>query len=71
MKKFTLTIITTLLFSIQYLAAQAENSDFFRNIGKMYVVVAVIIAMFIGIVLFLVFLERKLSELENQIIDNE
>lgn len=71
MKRFTLTIFISLLFSIQFLAAQAGNSDFFRNIGKIYVVVAVIVAMFIGIVLFLIFLERKLSKLENQIIDNE
>lgn len=71
MKRFISTIFTLLLFSIPTISAQADNPDFFRSIGKIYVVVAVIVAMFIGIVLFLVFLERKLSKLENQIIDNE
>lgn len=38
-----------------------------RSMGKMYVVVAVIAAIFVGIVIFLVYLDRKLTRLENQI----
>jgi CcmD family protein len=44
-----------------------EDADFMRSMGKMYVVVAVIAAIFIGIVIFLVYLDRKLTKLENQI----
>ena len=40
-----------------------------RSIGKMYVVVAVIVAIFIGIVIYLFALDRKITKLENQIID--
>ena len=49
--------------------AQASGGDFMRSIGKIYVVVAVIVAIFIGIVVFLIYLERKLTKLENQIKD--
>lgn len=38
-----------------------------RSTGKIYVVVAVIAAIFVGIVLFLAYLDRKLTKLENQI----
>jgi len=41
-----------------------------RSMGKMYVVVAVIVAVFMGIVLFLVFLDRRLTKIENQIKDH-
>ena len=41
-----------------------------RSMGKMYVVVAVILAVFIGIVVFLVYLDRRLTKIENQINDH-
>jgi len=53
------------------LLAQTESSDFFRSIGKIYVVVAVIVAIFLGIVVFLIYLDRKLTKLENQIKEEE
>ena len=42
-----------------------------RSIGKIYVVVAVIVVAFIGIVLFLIYLDRKVTKLENQINRND
>lgn len=42
-----------------------------KSEGKMFVVVAVISAIFAGIVIFLVYLERRLTKLENQIKDHE
>lgn len=53
------------------LSAQSTDVDFMRSTGKIYVVVAVIVAIFIGIVLFLLYLDRKLTKLENQIKANE
>lgn len=38
-----------------------------RSTGKIYVVVAVIVAIFIGLVFFMVYLDKKLTKLENQI----
>ena len=47
--------------------AQATSPDFLRSTGKIYVVVAVIVVVFIGIIFFLVRLDRKLTKIENQI----
>lgn len=71
MKKTTLSfLLATLLSTTQLLAQAADGGDFMRSIGKMYVVVAVLVAMFIGIVFYLISLDRKLTKLENQIQDN-
>lgn len=71
MKRFY-SLITTLLFLFisNGLLAQTGSTDFMRSMGKMYVVVAVILTIFIGIVLFLVFLDRRLTKIENQIKEN-
>lgn len=53
------------------LLAAAQSTDFLRSIGKIYVVVAVILAIFLGIIAFLIYLDRKLTKLENQIKENE
>ena len=44
--------------------------DFLRSIGKMYVVVAVIVVVFLGLAFYLWRLDRRLTELENQIDDH-
>ncbi len=63
-------ILAALLLSVQPLSAQDAGTDFMRSIGKIYVVVAVIIAVFIGLVVFMVYLDRRLTKLENQINDH-
>ncbi|HFA48804.1 MAG TPA: CcmD family protein [Bacteroidetes bacterium] len=65
-----LATLSFFLFPFTILLAQ-QDADFMRSMGKMYVVVAVIIAVFIGIVIYLISLDRKISKLENQIIDND
>ena len=71
MSKKTGTTATVLFLALIALSAQAGSSDFMRSLGKIYVVVAVIVAIFIGIVLFLIYLDRKLTKLENQIKDHD
>ena len=61
-------IILTLFSTLQ---AQSGDTDFMRSTGKIYVVVAVILAIFAGLVVFLIYLDRKLTRLENQIKDND
>ena len=58
--------LTTLLLLLIYnfLFAQNDNQDFFRSVGKIYVVVAVLLIIFFGIILFLINLDRKISRLE-------
>lgn len=67
MKKAKIILLFSLLFLCNTMYSQTENQDFFRAIGKIYVVVAVIIAIFLGIVIFLIYLDRKLTKLEKQI----
>ncbi len=49
------------------LSAQSASVDFLRSTGKIYAVVAVIVVIFAGIVIFLFRLDNKLTKLENQI----
>ncbi len=65
-----LTKAFTLFFSMilwsQTLLAQGSETDFFRNTGKIYVVVAIIVATFLGIVFYLIYLDRKIARLERE-----
>ena len=59
------TIIQLSVFSSLF--SQSSSPDFMQSIGKIYVVVAVIITIFIGIIIYLIALERKIKKLEEQI----
>lgn len=71
MKKTLLALLMQVLALTASLAQGSGDIDFMRGIGKMYAVVFVIAALFIGIVIFLIRLDRKLTKLENQIEENE
>lgn len=45
-------------------ADEIEMADMMRSNGKIYVVVAVMTIIFVGIILFLIRLDRKISRLE-------
>lgn len=50
--------------------AQAQATpidDFFNNTGKIYVVVGVVLLLFLGIIAFLVYLERKITRIERDL----
>lgn len=51
--------------------AMAATGDFLENIGKIYVVVAVILVIFIGIIIYLIRLENKIKKLEKIIEDEQ
>jgi len=60
------------------IAMQAQSSsnepdmaDIMRSNGKIYVVVAVLTVIFLGIVVFLISLDRKLNKLEKLIQDKK
>jgi CcmD family protein len=69
-KKKALSTLSLLLLPFTLLLAQ-QDTDFMRSMGKMYVVVAVILAIFVGIIIYLVRLDRKLTKLEDQIKNHE
>lgn len=45
-------------------------ADFLRSIGKMYVVVAVIVIVFLGLSLYMWRLDRRLTQVETQAKDH-
>ena len=68
--KKAFTTFSFLILPLTFLLAQ-QDTDFMRSMGKMYVVVAVIVAIFLGIVIYLIRLDRKLTKLEDQIKNHE
>lgn len=48
-------------------AQSVVSEDFMRSVGKIYVVVGVIVLVFLGLVLFVWRMDRRLTKLENQI----
>ncbi len=71
MNRVFFLIIALILTFTNSLMAQSGGGDFMRNIGMIYVVIGVIIIIFVGIIAFLINLDRKLTKLENQIKENE
>jgi hypothetical protein len=64
--------ILSIIFLFLCGAAQAqEQADFLRSMGKMYVVVAVIVLVFFGLVIYLIRLDRKVSGIENEMKNDE
>jgi Na+/alanine symporter len=59
-----------LLIPFTSFAQEVQANDYFGNIGKIYVVAAVMLLLFGTIIAFLVYLERKLSRLEKLMEDD-
>lgn len=67
MRNVTYKILMALMVLLPHFClAQSTGSDFMRSIGKIYVVVGVIVAIFIGLVFFMISLDRRLTKLEHQ-----
>ena len=69
-RKFS-TLIVLLLINIislaQDTAEAVDMADTMRSNGKIYVVLAVILTIFLGIVIYLVRLDKKMTRLEKEI----
>lgn len=72
MKLFVKTAMAVLMLLLslaplaQQVEQQAKMADLMRSEGRIYVVVAVILTIFAGLILYLVRLDRKISKLEKQ-----
>jgi hypothetical protein len=62
---FLLFLFTNLILFAQE-EKGAEMADTMRSNGKIYVVIAVILTIFAGIIFYLIRLDRKLSRLERE-----
>lgn len=65
--------IFILIFSVGTTIAQetVEMADIFRSNGKIYVVVAVLSIILIGIFLYLISMDRKVKKIEKEVLDKE
>ena len=71
-------LLTAILFLMNTMTLQAqgnsldqEAANFLRESGKLYVVITILVTIFAGIAIFLIFQERKISKLEKKLKDNE
>lgn len=62
---FFFLLMNVLLASAQETAA-IDMADTMRSNGKIYVVVAVIVIIFTGLIIFLITIDRKVKKLEKQ-----
>ncbi|MEM9833670.1 MAG: CcmD family protein [Bacteroidota bacterium] len=78
MKKKTCSVIVTSLIliflsTIQVIAqaaAEVEMADTFRQEGKIYVVVAVMLLIFSGLIIYAIRIDQKVSKLERELSEN-
>jgi cytochrome bd-type quinol oxidase subunit 2 len=68
MIKRIFTLLSLLVFHIslfaQDKAEEVEMADVMRSSGRIYVVVAVLLAIFAGIIIYLIRLDKKITRLE-------
>ena len=63
-------LLTSSLLIISILnLTYGQGGDYYDNSGKIYTVVAVVAVTLLGIVAFLIYLERKIKIIENKIND--
>ncbi len=68
MKKFLyLFLLMTISMIVQ--AQDAEMADTMRSNGKIYVVVGIILIVLVGLITYLILLDRKITKLENKLSD--
>ncbi len=67
-KKTTTLLLMCIAFITQaQTTTEPQMADTFRQDGKIYVVVTVIVLIFIAIVAFLIYLDRKLKKIEDSL----
>jgi uncharacterized membrane protein YidH (DUF202 family) len=63
---FILLLVSLFADAQQQDTEKGPVNEFFRSNDKIYVIVGVLMIIFIGIVIFLISLERKISKLEKR-----
>ncbi len=66
MKKLLLLLLLSAYGTIAQNPNNVEMADTFRENGKIYVVVGVIVIIFIGLFVYLITVDRKVSRLEKK-----
>lgn len=67
MKKGFLTPVLLLLIQTFAMAQEVEMANDLRSSGKIYIVVAVLCVLFIGLAVYLFSIDKKVSKIEKEI----
>lgn len=69
MNKFIRLIFQLILFSlpVSAIAQPVEMADTMRSEGKIYVVVAILLVIFVGLIAYLIMLDRKITQIEKKL----
>ena len=65
--KIILTLILTSLVTSSYSQNQVQMADTLRAEGKIYVVVAIILIILVGLIFYLFLMDKKVNKLEKMI----
>jgi len=65
-KMISFTICMLLTFTLLAQDKEIEMADTMRSNGRIYVVVAVMVTILLGLILYLVRLDRKITKLEKE-----
>ena len=70
MKKIA-KILFALFIAIPAYSQDAEMADVFRSNGKIYVLLSIVLVILLGVVAYLVMIDRKASRIEKRLDDNK
>ncbi len=65
--KTNLLLLALCLFSNMLFAQEAEMADTLRGNGKIYVVVAILLVIFAGLIGYMIYTDLKVTKLEERI----
>jgi uncharacterized integral membrane protein len=74
MKKMAKGILCLALMMLGFIAqaqTEIEMADTMRSEGKIYVVVAIILTVLVGLITYLIMLDRKVKKLENLLTEKQ
>ncbi|MBI4931275.1 MAG: CcmD family protein [Bacteroidetes bacterium] len=66
MKKIILSLLLTLVSCFCF-SQEVEMADGLRSEGKIYVVVSVLVTILLGLILYLIMIDRKVSDIEKKL----
>ncbi len=71
MLKFCLTLATMTISYVAFSQQRVEMADGMRSEGKIYVVVAILVLILLGLVTYLFLLDKKMGKLEKRIGEHD
>lgn len=69
LKAFLTLLLANLVFQVY--SQPVEMADTMRSEGKIYVVVAIVLVIFVGLIVYLVMLDRKITQIEKKLPEKQ